>query len=177
MCAQKRNDSIVIGVLKISYTEKRSDQRYKIMDVRKDNSKQWRSYKKVEVQYVNKKGQKKWKSTNDDKIYSKFNPSYPRKPLQIEEHKHERNESLLIKYKSNEPKLRKIGELAGLSIFRMLKNFFSSISSKIRRSKMEHKVIKSSLDSKLQIHSICSIRVLNFLEDSEKLSFLKIAKC
>merc|ERR1711980_30516 len=86
------------------------DQRYKIMDVRKDNSKQWRSYKKVEIQYVNKKGQKKWKSTNDDKIHSKFNPSYPRKPLQIEEHKHERNESLLIKYKSNEPKLRKIGE-------------------------------------------------------------------
>ena len=67
--------------------------------------------KKIEVQYINKKGQKKWKSTSDDKIYNGYNYEHPRKPSKLVEHKHERKESLTIKYRSNEPKLRKIGEL------------------------------------------------------------------
>ena len=42
---------------------------------------------------------------------------------------------------------------------------------------MEHIVTKNSLDSKLHIDSICSIRILNILKVTAKTDFSKIAKC
>ena len=41
---------------------------------------------------------------------------------------------------------------------------------------MEHVEMKNSLNSKLQIESICSIRILNILEVIGKKSFSKIGK-
>ena len=52
-----------------------------------------------------------------------------------------------------------------------------TITSRILRILMEHIEMKNSLDSKLQLLSICSVRILNILEVIAKTSFSKIAKC
>ena len=51
-----------------------------------------------------------------------------------------------------------------------------AITSRILRVLMEHIEIKNSLDSRLQILSIYSIRILNILEVIAKTTFSKIAK-
>ena len=52
-----------------------------------------------------------------------------------------------------------------------------AITSRILKILTEHKVIKNRLDSKLQIDSTCSVRILNILKVIAKTSFSKIAKC
>ena len=52
-----------------------------------------------------------------------------------------------------------------------------AITSRILRILMEHIEMKNSLDSKLQIDSICSIGILSTLVVIAETSFSKISKC
>ena len=61
----------------------------------------------------------------------------------------------------------------GLNIFRFWKKLILSITSKLLRFPTEHIQIKNSLEPKLQIYSICSIRILNILEVIGKNDFPK----
>ena len=62
---------------------------------------------------------------------------------------------------------------SGLSIFEKL---FFAITSRMLKILTEHKVIKNRLDSKLQIDSTCSIRILNILKVIAKNLFFKNRK-
>ena len=61
--------------------------------------------------------------------------------------------------------------------FAIFENLVFAITSKMLRIRTGHIKTVCSLDSKLLLISICSIRILNILEVIAKTSFSKSAKC
>ena len=81
------------------------------------------------------------------------------------------------KKRRTKPETKKERSRPGLSILAILENFDFAITSKVLRILMEHIETICSLEFKLFLSSICSIRILNILEVIAKTSFSKNAKC
>ena len=67
--------------------------------------------------------------------------------------------------------------LSRVAHFAVFEKLVFGITSRILRIPMEHIETKDSPDSKLQIESICSVGILDILEDIVNTSFSKITKC